>query len=151
MSCMAGQRATGIGPDQKCQIWFPCVRFSSILAKKAGIILCKASPDPILTALSCIGQTDLVWKQVGVQESSGPLLAERKRPATSFPLSDSVVFFHRQPFSWLHKAGVCKNHWARFWPMLPCWFRLDADQIQHVYWDIARLLGYCESGEADKK
>ena len=61
------------------------VRFCSILAKKAGIILCKASPDPILTALSCIGQTDLVWKQVGVQESSGPLLAERKQPARLFP------------------------------------------------------------------
>ena len=60
------------------------VQFSSILAKKAGIILCKASPDPILKALSRFGQTDLVWKQADVQESSGPLLAERKRPATSF-------------------------------------------------------------------
>ena len=33
----------------------------------------------------------------------GPVLAERNWPATSFPLSDSVAFFHRRPGSYCVK------------------------------------------------
>ena len=69
----------------------------------------------------------------------GPASGGTQAACYQFPLSDSVVFFHRQPGSWLHKAGVCKSHWAHFWPMLLRWFRQDADQIQHVYCDIAKV------------
>ena len=30
---------------------------------------------------------------------------------------------------------VCKNHPARFWPMLPRWSGSDANRIRHVYWE----------------
>ena len=33
------------------------------------------------------------------------------------------------------KKALCKNHPARFWPVLPSGSRPDANQIQHVYWD----------------
>ena len=76
-----------------------------------------------------------------MQESSGLVLARCSWPATGFPLSDSVVFFQRQPWSYCAKLAriqfgsgwpcqvwakrihfgskpVCKNHWAHFWPTL---------------------------------
>ena len=72
-------------------------------------------------------------------------------PATSFPLSDSVAFFPqtaRIRFGfwltvcvrfWPNGSGpevkpVCKNHPARFWPVLPS--QSGPDQIQHVYWAV---------------
>ena len=55
------------------------------------------------------GYMHLVWKQAGVQESSGLILAERNQPTTSFPSSDSVAFFHRRPGS--HCA---KPAWIQF-------------------------------------
>ena len=84
-------------------------------------------------------------------------LAECSWPATSFPLSDLVAFFHRWPWSYYAKpawiwfgsgwlsgfnqtdpvqkqAGVCKSHLACFWPMLPSWSGSDANRIWHVYW-----------------
>ena len=48
------------------------IRFSSVFPKKAWIILCKTDPDLIWMAWSGFGQTHLVWKQAGVQESLGP-------------------------------------------------------------------------------
>ena len=48
-------------------------RFSSVFPKKALIILCKTNPDPIWMAWPWFGQTQLVWKQAGVQESPGPV------------------------------------------------------------------------------
>ena len=51
------------------------------------------------TAWSGFGRTHLVRKQASVQESLGPVPAERNWPATTFPLSDSVAFFHRWPGS----------------------------------------------------
>ena len=56
------------------------VRFSSVFPKKAWIILCKTDPDPFWVAWSGFGQTHLVWKQAGVQESSGPV-SGRTQPA----------------------------------------------------------------------
>ena len=49
---------------------------------------------------SVLGQTHLVQKQAGVQESSGPILAECNGPTTTFPLSYSVALFHRHPESY---------------------------------------------------
>ena len=53
-----GQRAAKMGPDRICQIR-----------------LAASDPDLIWMAWSGFGQTDPVWKLAGVQESSGPLLA----------------------------------------------------------------------------
>ena len=56
-----------------------CIRCSSVFPKKARIRLCKTDPDPIWMALSGFGQTHLVWKQAGVQESLG-LVSGRMQP-----------------------------------------------------------------------
>ena len=53
------------------------IRFSSVFPKKAWIILCKTGPN---STWSGLGQTHLVWKQAGVQESSGPV-SGRTQPA----------------------------------------------------------------------
>ena len=50
-----------------------CIRFRSVFPKKAWIILHKTDPDPAWMVWSGFGQTHLVWKQAGVQESSGPV------------------------------------------------------------------------------
>ena len=87
------------GRTQPARYQLPTFRLGSVLPQTSRIILCKTSPDPIefWLIVSGLGQTDPVRKQAGVQESCGPLLAGRKRPATSFPLLDSVPFFHRPP------------------------------------------------------
>ena len=53
------------------------IRFRSVFPKKSWIILyCdKTDPDPIWMAWPGFGQTYLVWKQAGVQESLGPVSA----------------------------------------------------------------------------
>ena len=58
----------------------------SVLAKKALVILCKISPDPIRKARSGFGQTHLVWKQSSVQESFSPVLAEYDWHTTTVPV-----------------------------------------------------------------
>ena len=73
-----------------------CIQFGSIIPRKAWTILCKTGLDPIWMACLYFGQMDLVRKQASVQESSGLVLAERNRHATSFPFSDSAAFFRRQ-------------------------------------------------------
>ena len=82
-----GQGAARIGPDR---IIMPGptsrIRFGSVPPKKAWTILCKSGLDSIWMAWSGFGQTHLVHKQAGVKEPWGPFLAERNRPATSFPL-----------------------------------------------------------------
>ena len=45
-------------------------------------------------------QTDLFWKQAGVQESLVLVPSKRNRPTSSFPASDAVLFFHKQPESY---------------------------------------------------
>ena len=58
------------------------IRFSSVFPKKAWIILRKTDPDPIWTVWSGFDRTHLVWKQAGVQESSGPVSGSgRTQPA----------------------------------------------------------------------
>ena len=96
------------------------IQFGSGLPKKARIILCKDSLDPIWMAWSGFGQKHLVRKQAGLQESPDLVLAERNRPATSFPVSDSVAF--RWPGSssakpawiWFGSGRLCQVF--RFWP-----------------------------------
>ena len=56
------------------------IQFGSVFPKKAWTISCKTGPDPMWMTWSGFGQTHLVWKQAGVQESSGPV-SGRKQPA----------------------------------------------------------------------
>ena len=60
----------------------PTFRLSSVLPQASWIRLCRTSPDPILfwQIVSGFGQTDPVQKEPGVQESSGPLLANASQP-----------------------------------------------------------------------
>ena len=64
-----GQRAATIGPDRICRIRLP----ASVFPKKAWAVLCKTDPDSIWMAWPGFGQTHVVWKLAGVQESSGPV------------------------------------------------------------------------------
>ena len=89
--------------DHAARIWPDCILYARsdfvdfTLSKKVQIIMCKTDLDLIWMAWSGFGQTHLVWKPTGVQESSGSVLAECNQPAASFALSDSVAFFHRCP------------------------------------------------------
>ena len=68
------QHASRTRPDP-----ISCIQFSSILPKKALIILCKTGPDLIWMARSGFGQTDVVQKHTGVQALSGLLLANASK------------------------------------------------------------------------
>ena len=92
------------------------IRFDSVFPKKAWIILRKTDPDPIWMAWSGFGQTHLVGKLAGVQESSGPV-SGRTRPVSHFQtrsrystdVPDNIV--HNQPGPDLVLADC-----VRFWP-----------------------------------
>ena len=47
--------------------------------------MCKTDPDPIWMAWSGSGQTHLVWKQAGMQESSGPVSGRTQPARYQFP------------------------------------------------------------------
>ena len=70
------------GRTQPARYQFPIFRLCSVLPQTSRIILCKTSADPIefWLTVSGFGQTDPVRKQAGVQESSGPLLANPSEP-----------------------------------------------------------------------
>ena len=156
-----GQRAAIIGPDRIILDLTSRIRFSSFCfcfsSKKAWIILCKTYPDPIWMAWSGFGQTQPGSKPV-CKNHRAQFLTERNRSATSFPLSDSVPFFHRRPGQYCAKPArirfgsgglchalakrirsgskpMCKNHPARFWPVLSSRSGPDVNRIRHVYWD----------------
>ena len=79
--------------------------FSSLFSsKKAWIVLCKTDPDPIWVAWSGSGQTQSGSKPVCTNHRA-QFLTERNRPATSFPLSDSVPFFQRRPGQYCAKPA----------------------------------------------
>ena len=59
------------------------IRLDSVFPKTAWIKLCKTDPDPMWTVWSWFGQTHLVWRQAGVQESSGPV-SGRTQPVSHF-------------------------------------------------------------------
>ena len=123
-----------------------------------------AKPTRVRSGWPGQGLAKRIWcagirKQAGVPESWGPVLAEFNQSATSFPLSDSVAFFHRGPGSYCAKPArirfgsgrlcqvltnrvrygskpMCKNHRARFRPVFPFPSGLGCE------WDPACLLGY---------
>ena len=77
-------------------------RFQFSASNAARIILCDTGLDLIWFRMAMSGcvQTDLFWKQAGVQESSVLVPSKRNRPTSSFPASDAVLFFHKQPGSY---------------------------------------------------
>ena len=144
------------------------ILFSSGFTKKAWAILCKTDPDPIWVAWPGFGHTHLVWKQAGVQESSGPV-SGRTRPVRCYfptfrlgsvlPQMSRIISCKTSPDPiqfWLIVPGlgqrdpvrkqakgirsgskpVCRNHPARFWPVLPGRSGPDANRIRHVYWGV---------------
>ena len=80
-----GQRAARIGPDSICRIRIPTSVSAPFFPKKACIKLCKTYQGPICTAWSLFGRTHLVWKQAGVQESSGPVSVRTQPARYQFP------------------------------------------------------------------
>ena len=85
------------GRTQPARYLFPTSRLGSVFPKKAWVILHKTDPDPIWMAWS--GSGKLIWsgsRQV-CRNHRARCLAEHNRPAISFPLLDSVPFFHRRP------------------------------------------------------
>ena len=71
------QNATSLLPVSHFQ-----TQLHSSTVQTAQILLCKTSPDAVgfWQAVSGFGQTDPIWKQASVQESSGPLLANASKP-----------------------------------------------------------------------
>ena len=142
-----------------CQIRLPASVSVPFFPKKAWLTVCKTDPDPIWMAWSGSGQTQLFWKQAGVQESAGPV-SGRTQPAplpvshfqTRFRSSTDVPdnILQNQPGSDLVLADcvrvlakrirsgskpVCKTDPARFRPVLPRRSGTDANRIRHVYWE----------------
>ena len=76
-SCCAGVIGPGFWQDATGPLPVSTFRLGSVLPQTSRIVLCKTSPDPVWLwmIVSGFGQTDPVRKQAGVQESSGPLLA----------------------------------------------------------------------------
>ena len=103
------------GQPSKTECGCPSGR-EMVFPKKARIILRKTNADPIWMVWSGFGQTHLVWKQDGVQESAGPVSGKtqplshfqtRCRSSTDVP--DNTV--QNQPGSDLVLADC-----VRFWP-----------------------------------
>ena len=112
------------------------IRFGATLRRRPRSLVCKTSPDSIFMMWLGFGQTYLVRKQAGVQESLVLVLAECNWYHYQFPTfrlsenADHIV--QNQPVSqlvladrqvlaewiWAGSKLVCKNHWACFWPKL---------------------------------
>ena len=56
----------------------------------------------------------------------------QNQPGSDLVLVDCVRFWPNDPVR--KQAAVCKNHPARFRPVLPSRSGLDANRIRHVYW-----------------
>ena len=69
-------------------------QFGSVFPKKAWITLCKANPDPIWMVWSGFRQMYLVWKQVGVQKSLGPVCCFWQNATGLLPVSQFQTRLH---------------------------------------------------------
>ena len=114
------------------------------------------------------GQIHLVWNQAGVQESSDPVSGRTQSASYQFstfwlssvhPQTTRIILCAKPArirFSsgwlcqvltkrtWSGSKPMCKNHPARFWPMLPSRSGPEAIRIRHVYWAGSR--GECLYG-----
>ena len=60
----------------------------------------------------------------------------QNQPGSDLVLADCVTFCPNG--SGPEAKPMCKNHLARFWPVLPSQSGSDANRIQHVYWEERR-------------
>ena len=128
--------------DPTCHIHLSSVSFP----KKAWIMLCKTHPDLVWMAWSGLGQTHLVWKQAGGQESLAQLRAEstdllpvshfqthfcsftdvpdnivQNQPGSDFLLANSIRF-------WPNESSLEASWCARIiWPASGQCFPADPD------------------------
>ena len=153
-----GQRAARIGPDRKYRIRLPASVSAPFFQRRHRS--CCAEPTRIRSGWPGQGLAKHSWSgsKLVCRNHRARFLAGLNRPATSFPLSDSVPFLRRRPgyycakparirFSsgWLcqglakrirsGRKPTCKNDPARFCPVLPSRSGPDANRIRHVYWD----------------
>ena len=174
-----------IQPQQTCQIQFGSVSVRPVMAITASYghygqraartglpasssvpYFCKTDPDPIWMAWSGFGQTHLVQKQAGVEESSGPV-SSRTQPeyyqVSIFRLGCVLLLTAR--------IILCKTNPERIRFGLHVYVRLRpngsgpeasrcatitrstsgqqfrADRIRHVYWDVlSATFGILRSG-----
>ena len=128
--------------------WTSCIQFSSVLPKKAWIILCKTGPDPIWMAWPGFGQIHLCVRIIGPswrqswQNATGLLPVSHFQTWLCSSMDDLDYIMQNQPRSNLVLADcqvlakqirsrsklVCKNHWACFWQLL--WTNPDQMQIR---------------------
>ena len=92
-----GQRAVRIGPDRKCRIRLPASFLVPVLQRRHGPHCAK--PTRIRSEWPGQGLAKLIWSgsKPVCRIHRARFLAGRNRPATSFPLLDSVPFFHKRP------------------------------------------------------
>ena len=121
-----------------------CIGFNSVFPRRHGSYWAKLTQ--IRYGWPGQGLAKCIWSgsKLVCRNHRAWFLAGRNWPATSFPLSDSVAFFHRHPRSycakpaqirftsgrqcqvwakwiWSGSKPVCKSHLACFWPMLLSW------------------------------
>ena len=109
-----------------------------LFPKMAGIILRKTDPGLIWMAWSGFGQTHLVWKQAGVQESSGPgFWQDSTGPLpvshfqTRFRSSTSDLVLSDYVRCWPNGSGPEASRCARIIrPASAQCFRVDPDRMR---------------------
>ena len=111
-SWCSGIIGPGFWQDATDPLPVPTFKFGSVLPQTSRIILCKTSPDPIQFRLTVSGfsQTDPARKQAGVQESSGPLLANASQPIRTGCESDPACLLGTLGF--LEKTGAFYKIWS---------------------------------------
>ena len=132
------------------------IRCSTVFPKKAWIISRKTDPDPIWMAWSGLNTSGLeasrcagiIWPGFW-QEATGPLpishFQTRFRSSTDIPDNTAQkparIRFSSGRFCHVLAKGLlsgskptCKNHPARFRPVLPSRTGPAANRIRHVYW-----------------
>ena len=132
------------------RIRLPASVSGSVFPKNAWIILRKTDPDPIWMAWSGFGPTHPVWKQAGMQESSGPV-SGRTQPAryqfptfrlcSVLPQTSRMISYKPIPgpiWFWLFVSGFGQTDPLRkqagvqesFWPASGQCFPSDPDRMR---------------------
>ena len=117
-----GQRAAKIGPDRVYRIPLPVSDSVPFFQRRHGPYCAK--PTRIRSGWPDQGLAKRIWSRSKpvCRNHLARLLAGRNRPATGFPLSDSVPFFHRRPGSYCAKIRPG-----------PIWFWLTVSGFGQTY------------------
>ena len=92
-----GQRVARIGPDRTCHIRLPAAVTVPFFQRRPGSYCAK--PTRIRSGWPGRSLVKRIWSgsRLVYRNHLARFLAGGNRPATSFPLSDSVPYFHRRP------------------------------------------------------